>query len=500
MRGLLVLSLSAFATSSMHAQSIDVAPPVIGSQEGAIPGAALSGPGVQPLSPLVLPTNLQGATPSPVAAPSAVLAAPASPQAVPRLRPVDLSLTPAKPAPQPSVSSRPPPKTPDAAALPASAIAPAKPESGFVSPSDRHGNSSEDAWSGQGAEADRGDWQERFDGSSAGKNGATAWYDKIDPAVIEERLKNSPIKQVVTVKEYLTGLGKGGGGASQPYIVTFADGMKAVWKPEEKLRNSYAEKAAYDLARLVGRPLVPPTVIREIDGRSGSLQYWVDSSIDLKGKGVKAEDIFARVPADAYSDARIFQYVFGQWDIHAGNIIIDDSYAIAVIDNTGIKDRLKMRYGEQPYKLWMGLKKGVQLPSRWDSADFPFDKAIVLKDATFESFKAAIGDLAEAKNIEGAWKWLAKRPQEISIVLWDNAVWIKRDSQWNGGPIKVPSFPAATVERYKRLTFENLRAVLPPLFSDKHIRDILERRDQIVRQSSLSDSQRRPVLEGALAQ
>ena len=89
-----------------------------------------------------------------------------------------------------------------------------------------------------------------------------------------------------------------GVGITKPQRVTLSDGTRtltAVWKTIDEFRSKISrdetggfrlgmtdsykyEIAAYELDKLLGLHLVPPTVVREIGGKTGSLQLWVEGS------------------------------------------------------------------------------------------------------------------------------------------------------------------------------------------------------------------------------
>ncbi|MEN6631467.1 MAG: hypothetical protein ABFD84_03470, partial [Candidatus Polarisedimenticolia bacterium] len=51
---------------------------------------------------------------------------------------------------------------------------------------------------------------------------------------------------------------------------------------EEHFTDRYVyEVAAYRLDRLLGLGFVPPTVLREVDGKRGSVQYWIEDAVSL---------------------------------------------------------------------------------------------------------------------------------------------------------------------------------------------------------------------------
>jgi hypothetical protein len=67
------------------------------------------------------------------------------------------------------------------------------------------------------------------------------------------------------------------------------------------------EVAAYRLARLLGLRLVPPAVLRRIDGEEGSLQLWVEGALSEEGR--RSEDLRPPDPG-AYRRQRARMQVF----------------------------------------------------------------------------------------------------------------------------------------------------------------------------------------------
>jgi hypothetical protein len=147
------------------------------------------------------------------------------------------------------------------------------------------------------------------------------------------------------------GLGEGITGSDQ---LTLSDGRathKAVWKTFNEFKrgvstfegagvmvdyeDSYRfEIAAYELDKLLGFELVPPTVERSIGGKTGSLQLWVEGAMteaDRKKKGLAPPDVDAW-NAQIHTVRLLHQLTF-DWDsqnIH--NLLIDPSFRVYAID------------------------------------------------------------------------------------------------------------------------------------------------------------------------
>jgi hypothetical protein len=170
-----------------------------------------------------------------------------------------------------------------------------------------------------------------------------------------------------------------GGGITESYVVTLDNGQKAVFKPEtrplspeeapaghfklpegetgkirpeELLRRgitgkvSEREAAAWEVAKLGGADdLVAPTVVREINGKKGSLQAFVPNAktayaVVAKGGAEGFARSYGVTPGqedratDDLQRAAMFDYIIGNQDRHQGNwMVSDDDGRIKLIDH-----------------------------------------------------------------------------------------------------------------------------------------------------------------------
>jgi hypothetical protein len=92
------------------------------------------------------------------------------------------------------------------------------------------------------------------------------------------------------------------------------------------------ECAAYRLSRALGLGRVPPTTDRRIQGRSGSVQIWVEGSLDEEAKDFKPPR-----PLDWVRqvwDRDFFDNLILNVDRNSGNVVVDKSYRMWLIDHT----------------------------------------------------------------------------------------------------------------------------------------------------------------------
>jgi hypothetical protein len=146
-------------------------------------------------------------------------------------------------------------------------------------------------------------------------------------------------------------------GVTRPQRLTLSDGqrtLRATWKTihqhipgmwrDERggyqfdFRDSWKhEVAAYELDKLLGLGMVPPTVAREIEGRRGSLQLWVEGVMtedDRKERGITPKG-----PRDTIRlfnqmhCVRLFHQLTYNTDFrNIENILVDPDFRIYVID------------------------------------------------------------------------------------------------------------------------------------------------------------------------
>ncbi len=106
--------------------------------------------------------------------------------------------------------------------------------------------------------------------------------------------------------------------------------------------DSYmAQCAAYDLARVLGLDNVPPTVLRRIKGRDGSLQLWVEGAMTEKRRGAQG----LRPPNTRrwifqLQVMRLFDNLIYNDDRNSGNMVIDSGWKLWMIDHSRSFQRL----------------------------------------------------------------------------------------------------------------------------------------------------------------
>jgi hypothetical protein len=111
--------------------------------------------------------------------------------------------------------------------------------------------------------------------------------------------------------------------------------MERGW--EFDFRDSWkSEVAAYELDKLLGLGLVPPTVERSIDGRRGSLQLWVEQSIteDERGKRKLEPPHLPRWNNQLHNVRLLHQLTHNTDFQNVRNVLVDPAFKVYAIDNS----------------------------------------------------------------------------------------------------------------------------------------------------------------------
>lgn len=180
-------------------------------------------------------------------------------------------------------------------------------------------------------------------GMSTGDPGAPAYGLMLEGQAAEDFLRTAEVVDTERIPV----------GVTKPQKVTLEKGdltLHAVWKtidseervqkldgkpPEIGFRDSYKhEVAAYELDKLLGLGLVPPTVGRKIDGQEGSLQLWVEGVMtDAERRKRKLDPPNPQAWNNQMFTIRLFLQLTQDTDYNnVSNLLIDPDYRIYAID------------------------------------------------------------------------------------------------------------------------------------------------------------------------
>ncbi len=123
-------------------------------------------------------------------------------------------------------------------------------------------------------------------------------------------LETAPILENQDMGEFLKAQDKGANFQSCVRLITFENDIRGVFKADD-LDDAKMEVAAYRASIVLGFPYIPPTVLREIDGKQGSLQLYIKTPIDLLSPG-EYPKFLKTVDEKMKEDLKLFHFVFGQ--------------------------------------------------------------------------------------------------------------------------------------------------------------------------------------------
>jgi hypothetical protein len=106
---------------------------------------------------------------------------------------------------------------------------------------------------------------------------------------------------------------------------------------EFDFRDSWhSEVAAYELDKLLGLALVPPTVERHLEGRTGSLQMWVEGAMteaDRVAKHLQPPDL-AAWNEQLYKVRLLHQLTYNTDHRNIRNVLLDPAFRVYAIDSS----------------------------------------------------------------------------------------------------------------------------------------------------------------------
>jgi len=296
-------------------------------------------------------------------------------------------------------------------------------------------------------------------------------------------LKTMPVVKTTLMRDFLREKGQKVEFDNEVYLITLENGIKAVFKPvpADDLADAHAEVAAFKASEFLGFPKIPPTVLRKINGKSGSLQLYIEPTRDSP-LPQDYEKLLEQTSPEEVANLKLFYFVFGQWDSGPHNIIIQEKpegMQLFAIDNSGIKHRQYVQYGEVPFVRMCYCDK---IETNDWHLPFPYEKAISIERPSLESLQAAIG----GKVPEALLKNLSRWSCPLTYVWHKNSFWVQHHK---ADPYFVKAhtilYPEKSILKLKALN----RKILNQIFSEAKgaeflkndfLNAILERRDQVV--------------------
>lgn len=195
-----------------------------------------------------------------------------------------------------------------------------------------------------------------------------------------------------------------GEGITNPWKVELAyadERLAGIFKPLERGRYEYPESyesevAAYRLSEALGIGMVPPTVVRKIGRRTGSLQFWVTgyrSFVDAIEESVPP----GRQWIEQIERMRLFDELIDNPDRNGRNYLVDEEWNIVLIDHS------------------RALNFDVQGTLRDDPDPVRFDPTVIerLRALDEQALEVLLGDLLSKRDLRHL---LRARDRVLSLV------------------------------------------------------------------------------------
>ncbi len=145
------------------------------------------------------------------------------------------------------------------------------------------------------------------------------------------RYKSTPEEEVLERKEKSSSRPLGGG-VNEVVFVSLKDDGDGVFKPKQGRDDTdyLNERAAYLVDRFLDFGMVPPTIIRELDNRVGSVQRFVpDAKIGHELTGKEMDQL---IDEDKLK-LNILDILIANTDRHDGNFLVKEGGRIIAIDH-----------------------------------------------------------------------------------------------------------------------------------------------------------------------
>lgn len=307
---------------------------------------------------------------------------------------------------------------------------------------------------------------------------------------IEKSLLTSPVKKIIPLHKYLKqpkrkiipGINKMPINRSI-FILFLEDNIKAIFKPERKFESSVKSAyMAYRLSQFMNLKLVPPTVIRTVNGKTGITQLFIDS---WTGKQI---DPVKNLTDLEKSTIYIFNFILGEHNPHPGNLLFGEKCKQpALVDNESAFWPAVFKYNDYPFVSYTKTMEHIyQDRSFINLKEFPENEVISI--ATDDLSNSHISQ--DKKDlIKRHFSWFYGPEELIGKTLffvddWKGAFWIKTNFRAYTYIYKqfLPSIvPKTVIKTLKRLNRKNLSLIIfPHNVRGDIISEMLFRRDVIL--------------------
>ncbi len=194
-------------------------------------------------------------------------------------------------------------------------------------------------------------------------------WDNIDFEETEKILLEAPIRKIIPITEYLN-LNLKKKKDSHPLILVFNNNLKAVFKYGRDKRQMSSSLVSYLLSKRLNLRFIPPTVVRSVNGRIGTVRLFIEEhKVSSEKDRLK---YMKELPPLQKSDFYTLSFFFAG-DLTLKNMIISKNCKkLVIIDNDKhIYFPNYIKYGDYPFIHYMARHFEFKIR---DAEEFPYEK------------------------------------------------------------------------------------------------------------------------------
>jgi hypothetical protein len=168
------------------------------------------------------------------------------------------------------------------------------------------------------------------------------------------------------------------------------------------------EIAAYHVDRIIGLGLVPATVQRNVKGKTGSLQWWVEHKMTEAKRSV---DKVTPPDPEAWNrlvlKVRLFDELIANVDRHAKNLLVTENFELRLIDHSrSFRETRQLRQPKELTRFSQSLLDGITRLNKKELrkrikylSPGQIDRLLLRRDAILALAKKLVAEKGEAAVI-----------------------------------------------------------------------------------------------------
>ena len=278
------------------------------------------------------------------------------------------------------------------------------------------------------------------------------------------------------------------------FVLFYDNGLKAIFRV---FHNSFSESlsksiSAYKISEFLNMKIVPPTLLREVDGKTGTVQLFVENILNLNYSSKYLKNLSLTQKNNLY----LFLFLTGQYDVHYENILISKKCFLPVfVDHDKLSPEIQVQWGKIPFQYYPIKENYINFDKKYYES-VPFEEAEILKNPSFEVLKKTFSGLS-LYRINQLEKLINHdfKLESISYFKYKDAYFIQEPRS-----IYKHLLPSPTVKTYSKKTVKKLERMDEKILKDlvvgylkqdqAFINGFLHRRDLFLKELKKDSSRR----------